>query len=699
MRIPRGNFGYKTPDHVQYGAVSHEGSDAVPRALQNLADTTSQIASNAMNQELSMLAQQKQEDQALARAKAGNAVLDREIEIKTLLSDGEKRLQDGSLTHETFSDYYSSSLKKLNTPQISGLDPASNENFNKGLKRAEAGGLSAANEMTSRAKAIAFKGETDLAIDNFGKLAGFPGADVSKINMQIDSLDSMGSVAYGGQWQRVKQGMKDANWYNQANQKAMQGKDDMQTLKQLEYDLTSEKGFYTGKLDTEKRNSLLRGVINNRLQLESKIEHEAGKAQAHTAINLNKIDQQIASGIPIEQDQWDKYASQSQGTGLEVEIVNRMKQEMEVQDVLRMPIEKQVGFVQEKQAQIKQGGDLAEAANVERMRRTVENNVKQLQDSPLLFNQSRTGVPVQPVAIETLLQPDGAAQVQSIFNDRVASIKTMQGKYGDQVKMRPLLEQESNALVSMLDRMEPAQQGQLFSTLRQSFPDTNSYVAAMQQIAPDSPIKARAGAMIAVGGSMTMERHWFSPDVAASAEGVANTLLTGENILNKTKSQKSEDGKTKSFPVPPESNFRQFFSTEVGAAYADNPDVYESDMQAVRAYYVGRAAEEGDVSGEIDQKRLTEAVRSVVGEVVNVNGGKEVIAPWGMDKSTFTDRLDVELINKLKALNVSDRVIEDRDSFGFRNAGNGKYFVMAGRNYKVDASGKPIVIDVRGGTQ
>ena len=63
-----GNFpGFKGPDQVQHGSVSADGIDAAARAAQNLRNTGMQVVAGFMSD-------QKQESDALARARAGNAV-------------------------------------------------------------------------------------------------------------------------------------------------------------------------------------------------------------------------------------------------------------------------------------------------------------------------------------------------------------------------------------------------------------------------------------------------------------------------------------------------------------------------------------------------------------------------------------------------------------------------------------------------
>jgi len=683
MKIPMGDFGYRAPAPVQGGSVSSAGVGADTQALQNIAQTGIAIARDM-----------QQEKNALARVKAGNAVLERDLQVRSILSDGEKLVQEGKLTSDTLHDYYQSSIKKLPQPTVEGLDPVAMEHFKSGLSSVDLKGADTVTSMSTVARTKENKATVDMALENFGRLAGQPDADVSTVNNQINSLDTAGRIAYGENWPLVKQSRQEANWYNQANQRIMSSKDNLEQLKVIEDELTKKEGFYLDKLDTEPRNQLLNNVINNRLQLESRIERDALRAQQQASTLLAKYDQQIASGIPTTPEQQKEFSQKIAGTGYEAELVNRMKNEMEVQDMLRMPIEKQIEFVQEKQAAIKQGATMAEAANVERMRNAVEANVKQLQEDPLLFNQQRTGVPVQPVNMAMLFTPETSAEAKQIFSERVADIRATQEKYGDRVQMRPLLPQEAKSLSAMLAQQSPEEQGIVFASLRKAFDDDNAYLSAMQQIAPDSPIKARAGSMIAAGGKSVEKGSWFTSDKVMQAQDVANTLLLGEGILNKTKSDKSTDGKAKAFPVPPESNFRTAFSDYVGNAYSDAPDAFESDMQAVRTYYTGKSSQDGDVSGELDVDRLEQSIKLVIGDVVEVNNSN-VIAPWGMDADTFEAKIDSALINTLGSTGVNQDVIEDRhDLFQLRNAGRGKYFLMQGNSYMLDKNDNPVMIDI-----
>lgn len=684
MRIPMGNFGFKGPDPVQHTRIGADGIDAAARAGQHFGQVVMQFAED-----------QRRENEALARARAGNAVLDREIQVKTLHAELEQQLNEGTLRYTQAVDAFKTGLQKLETPTVEGMDAVTAENFNKGLKRIDFMGLSGIQQATEKAKRVEFKGQADGALDRFGKLAGMPGAEIDKINAQVDALDAIGQVAYGPNWGKVKQDFRDRNWTNHAAQRAMQSRDSLDALQLLERDLTEADGFYANKLDTDKRNAVLRSVIGDRMRLESRLQHDTDRREARAEKVLVEIDRQIASGVPATGDMWMAWGEKVKGTAYEGEMKRRLEEEAEVQKVLLLPIDQQIAFVQQREAKLLNGGGtVRDQSNLSRMKTAVEGNVKQLQEAPLLFNQSRTGAPVQPIDIAALSDPNGAGKISDQMRDRVASIAAMQKQYGPQVQMRPLLPQEARVFSSVLEQASPRQQVELFGIMRKAINDDGAYTAAMQQIAPDSPVKALAGILVAKQRLITLEKNWASDDITAGGGDIGSIILEGENLLNKTKGQKSEDGKAKGFPLPPEKEFRDQFSSAAGLVFAGRPQAYEIAMQAVRAYYTGKAAQDGDVSGQIDGRRMKHAITVVLGEVVNYNGNGEVLAPWGMDKSAFNDKVRTAFADAVKALGMPDSTINNLSALGLRNNGDGTYYVTQGRNYFLDPKGQPVIINL-----
>ncbi len=677
-QIPNGSgFGQVRVQPVKMGGIAGP-STAIADGLASLGAGIS----NAVEQ-----------DQALKRAKAGNATLDRQLQVRTTTDELSRQLRDGTLSYDDAPKVYQSTIEKIPTVTIDGLGGVGAEHYQQSIKRLDMAGLASLQPAIDANRTATFRSQADQAIDTIGKQVAL-GADVNGLNSQLDAYDPIGQVAYGQGWTKVKQNARDRNWYNQASQRAVQSRDNISALQALEQELSDPKGFYADKLDADKRNSLLRGVITDRTQIENRMQHAADRRESAAERTITAVDRQISSGLPATSEMWNGWMESVRGTSQEAELRARISEEETIQNVLRMPIDKQSTYLQERQTELlTKGGNVRDQANLTRLTSAVQANVKQLQDNPLLFIQNRTGVQVAPIDLTQLIQPGGAEQIGEQLRDRVTSISAAQKQYGPQVKMRPLLPQEAAGLASALGDATPRNARDMLGSLRSSINDDGAFTAAMQQIAPDAPVKALAGMLAAKQRKLTLESNVFIPDVVASSGDVAMTLLKGESILNKTKDQKGADGQAKSFPIPKEDEFRTSFNTTAGKVFADRPEAYGVAMQAVRAYYTGKASEDGDVSGEINSSRMTQAVKAVLGQVVNLNNNGKVLAPWGMDEDTFEDSSKSAFEVAMSRHGMTD-LIGQYSAMGLRNVGDGTYYVTRGRSYLLDKKGRPVLIDL-----
>lgn len=687
-KIPLGNFGNAIAQprpQVNYvdGAFDKGGA-----GIEALGNEGLRITGNLMKE-------QQQENESLARARAANAVLDREIQQKTLAADLIARTQAGEIKYDQVLESYDSASQFLDTPEVGKLDPVTQLNLDKGMKRVDFQTRASIETAAQGAKKVEFKGQADGALDKLAKLAGMPGADIEKINAQADSLDAIGALPYGGAWAKKKQDFRDQNWANQAIQKSGAARQDMEALRQLEYDLTAQDGFYIDKMDVDKRNAILNQVISRRIQLENRNNHQETKREAKAERAIGDVDKQIASGIPAAPEMWAGWAETVKGTSFEPELKRLIKGEIEVQQILRQPIDKQTAYIQgAEQKLLSKGGSVKDKANLDRMKTAVAANIKQLQETPLVFNQNRIGEEVAPVDLQGLFDPAKGTEMNLQLRDRMATITAMQKQYGPQVKMKPLLPQEVAQLGAVLDKATYRQRSDVLKGLRFAFGEDAGYMAAMRQIAPDSPVRAMAGMIAAKERSITLERNVFSSDIVSKSGDVADTLLLGEDLLNKSKETKAQDGTSKTFPMPAEKEFKLSFSKFAGNVFAGRPGGYDVAMQAVRAYYVGRAATDGDVSGEIDGARMKQAIGAVLGEVVDYKGNGEVLAPWGMSSKDFKLKAKEALTGELSRRGILDAVGGNLDALGLKSYGDSTYYVISGRSYLYDKNGKPVVIDL-----
>lgn len=241
---------------------------------------------------------------------------------------------------------------------------------------------------------------------------------------------------------------------------------------------------------------------------------------------------------------------------------------------------------------------------------------------------------------------------------------------------------------------------QTFDFLRNAVGD-KAYQSVMQQIAPDSPVKAYAGQIYGKQTPVTLAPHLFSADDVTTPRVVAQTIVTGENLVNKGKAAMGADGKpVGNLFLPNKSQFDAAFTQAVGDTFAGRPDAENLALQVAYAYYTGKSAETGRLNADaqdIDSKLVSESLHASLGSVVNFHGYGHVLAPLGMDESTFTDRAATAFEAELKARGVpEDQIGQAKDDFGslgLRNWKANQYLVTKGRDL-FSLKGEPLVIDL-----
>jgi hypothetical protein len=406
---------------------------------------------------------------------------------------------------------------------------------------------------------------------------------------------------------------------------------------------------------------------------------------------VNEMDQQISSGVPATPAMWAALENKTRGTSFADEVKGRVNDEREVQDLLRKPIAEQVKEVQDRRAALDTGGGtLRQARNVARLEAAVKQNVQQLQQAPLIYNANRTGTDVPAVDVTALEDPAQKEALQS----RVDTISAMRKSFGPQVQMKVLLPQEAAQLGALV---KDADSAEVFAKLRAATSSDEAYTAMMQQIAPDSPVKAYAGQIFGRAAPVTLRTHLFSANEQTAQRVVAETMITGENLVNKTKQQLGSDGKpVKALYVPDKTLFDAAFADGVGTSFAGNPDALNLAQQAAFAYYVGKSAQTGrlNAAGEpIDARLMQEAMRATVGEKVNFHGNGDVLPPLGVDADAFENAVHAQYMAEMKARGIP----EEDAAHAFRSLGitniRGQYVMTNGRG-PFSIKGKPVIIDL-----
>lgn len=671
-----------------------------------------------------------QQDVNFARSQASTSLIDHELAVKTQTESIRDQVASGQLSWDQAPKAFDDWNQKQQAPQIANLDPMGQELLERGMKRNALGGTLAVQGIANTGKKQAFVDNFDTTLNSLGKLAGMPDANIDSINSQIDAYrpQALAAGIPAANVDKAIQNFKDRNWLNQATQRSMEAKNDMGQLTELEHDLTAADGAYAGKLDTEKRNMVLRTVINDQLILENRQQHDQDKREAKAQSAIGRIDEQISSGVPLTPDMWAKAEDVTKGTSFADDFKQRIKDEDTVQNVLRMPVDQQLSFVQQRaQALDQQGGTLRDKANLIRLQTAVQQNVNLMQKAPLLFAANRNGTEVAPLDFSALnpspvaaaIAPavgaptpeDAKQQFSSQIADRMATLKALRTQYGSAITPSPLLPQEAAQLSSQLEGATPQDRTRMLIGLRGAMGDDQAYQNAMRQIAPHSPVTAIAGSMI--GNSAPASTPvWFDQTFAPKLTDVDH-VLRGEQLLNpatggKTAQPEQEKGKGAmhgGMPMPPDQDTREYgpglrsqFGRAAGDVFRDRPELADAYYSVFKDAYASLLAQKGDMKGQGDPKIAQQALDIALGQRQQFNG-QTVSVPAGMDPSHFEGLARNAVAQSAQQLKAPADWAERIRGYTLQEVGglgSGQYKLMNGNVPLVRPDGKGLfMVDLR----
>jgi hypothetical protein len=670
--------------------------------------------------------------QQLADAKAQNAVEAHNLALQTASETMRQNIASGQVPYAQARDQYDQQIAKIPPPSFEGLRPQASELLQGRVQRNIAVQQFGIDRAVDAAQKQDAKDQVFQGLNLLGKQAGMPDADIADINARAEVYRPLARNAGIPEpvIDKELQDFKDRNWLNQATQRSMEAKESIPALKQLQHDLTDADGFYAGKLDTEKRNMVLRSVENDQIILQNRAQMQEEKREAKAQRTIGQIDEQISSGIPATPDMWDQWQKQTQGTSFADDFKQRLKDEDQVQQVLRQPIDQQQAFVQQRSAQLEQqGGTLRDRANLLRLQTAVNQNVNLMQKAPLLYAQSRTGNEVAPLDLKAIEPPSPIASAvataagvanpatpqgptpqetfQQQIADRMATLKSMRTQYGAAVQPLPLLPQEATQLSSALESATPQERTQMLVGLRSAMGDDLAYQSAMRQIAPHSPVTAIAGSMVG-SSAPAATPSWFSQDFAPKMSDV-DRILRGEQLLNPASGGKAAQAEQESgkgamkggMPMPPDggaAGLRATFGRAAGDVFRDRPELADAYYSVFKDAYASLLAEKGDMRGTGDPKLQDQALQIALGNRVQF-GGNTVTVPPGMDPSTFPSLLKNAVAGTAQQLKAPPDWADRISGYGVRELGglgSGRYVLTIGNQPVVRPDGKGLfTVDMR----
>ena len=353
-RIPLGNFGNAI-------AQPAPAVRAVPGAYDNGGAGLKQAGDALMQEGAQLLAEERQQALLLTRAKAANAVLDREISVKAIGQDISQQVEAGTLHYDEAPKVLKQRMGELGMPDMTGMDPVTAENFSKGIKRADFHGEGLITGAIQKARQADFRTQTDGLLDKLGKQASLPGADPAKLTEQIAGMDEIGQRAYGAGWAKKKQDWVDGNWDAHLNQKAMTVRDSLIGIADLEKQITE--GQYADKLDSNRRNSIiakLEGYRTAKIQRDeaaaARAERRAERVLKRAEAEFNTFQALADKGTILSPEYIDRATRMTAGTPYQQGIKMLAQQARETGGLASQPVAAQEAMLTQVDTLIAQRG-------------------------------------------------------------------------------------------------------------------------------------------------------------------------------------------------------------------------------------------------------------------------------------------------------------------------------------------------------
>lgn len=616
-QIPAGPGIARVLPEAQQNRVITPDAGAQARGAQQTTAAVMGAATDFLNE-------QRREEQALARVKASNALLERETQIKTITTDLAEQARLGRVSYDQLEGAYTSAVGKLDPITSPGLSAAELEGLGLSSKRFEQDGLGNVKSLAVGLRKDAAQGDLAMRMDMLGKDAAMPGANVDQINARMDAedIDIAGRLAYGEMWQAKKQQFKDDNWTTHATQRVVSARDGLGNLQQIEHDLTAEDGFYAKKLDPEKRNQLLNTVTGRIYQVQQHQQQQAMMREVKAERVLAQMDKQASLGVPptvADQQRWKAALS---GTSAASEYSSRIQQMNESQRLLQLPDVAQEQYITQMKADMQKHG--ASAAQVENLNRleSVRNERKKLRDSdPITYSAITNGTQIEPISLAGIATPEGQQQLLGQLGERFLVAASVRRQDGLTVTPSPWTEAERDMIRSASKGIDDNTKLQIFGVIGAATQDKNEYAAAIQPFVGDDKLADTAG------------RAAFQGFKLSDGSSLAQTLMEGRKILG-----------DKSKPMPTDDMLLNGFDKEVGFSIPAGSDQRERSFQAYRAAYAAlseRSAKKFNGS-TLDSDVSKQAVQAATGGITSW-AGEKVIKPYGMSDNDFSTSIGAQL--------------------------------------------------------
>lgn len=512
------------------------------------------------------------------------------------------------------------------------------------------------------------------AVESLTNTDPFRAAQILKDQKHIITA-SLSADQYSSLLQKA-QGAEQAAWGNHAARRIELGEKSMDELKAVENDLIADDGMYSGKMRPADNTAMLSRVRAAKDRLTAKWEQASVKRDASAKRVLDQYQQVYSSGFPVGDALREQARQATKGTEYEQAFVDAMANESAVGEMLKKPVSDQQSYIVQRERELRTGkvNDPKEISRFNAEVTAFQRNIKAMAETPMEWNETRTGESVQRISTHLLIDPVGK-DLADIMADRLATLDATSRQFGVNVNS-PLFREEADQLGAVIKAQSPTKRAEMLGAMAKAIDDTEVFKGAVRQMLGDDPRAFAAG--LAHGMNLT----------TSEGRKVGELIEQGSVILKDKsvivpKSGQSDDGS------------RAAFNAYIGDALPLGSADRETYYQSALAVYAKIAADEGKLGRALDEKMFQRASRIAVGGLVEYRGQSFVPPQYGMDEDKFADAMNAALLRAAQQNGITpnnllqSRLVPD-------DAVPGRYFVKQDAfNFQRDKNGNALFIEVR----
>lgn len=361
------------------------------------------------------------------------------------------------------------------------------------------------------------------------------------------------------------------------------------------------------------RLNVLAGRVQARMEM---LDRRATAFQQHQEKQVEKaistVNQNTLAGFEPTIEQMAPVLNAAKGTPQEAQAQQMVQLANATRQFRTSTPAQQEKDLAELEAGIRQDPTRFDIKTLEALRAINAAQKRQVQEDPIGFATKQGAVEPRPL---DLTKP---AEQADALQERFAIARSMRDTH--QAPLKPLTPQEATLIGNALKRANPTEKRDYFAGLAEaSGGDYEGYSAIMSQLAPDDPVTAMAGAYAG-------KKRMLASDL----------MLRGQAMLQPNRKEDGQPDKGKLWPMPPEKEMDEAFSSYEQGAFAGRPQLRSAFHQSAKAIYAALSADAGDGTAVFDSDRWEQSVKIATGGIEKYNG-KAIVMPYGYEKGEFKD--------------------------------------------------------------